>query len=190
MRALLLMRHAERFEIVPGEPGEQVPLTPKGRRDAHALGAALRHRLDRLVSSPVGRCVETAQRLARGARCEHHVETSPLLGAPGVFIHDSDLAWESFLRLQSHGVLRAQVGSPDPLPGFRDTRTATLRLLETLRPEGVTLAVTHDMVLGAVVGTLLGPDAVGRWPGFLETCALEPQGAGWRVTWRGSSVTL
>ena len=68
-RVYLLVRHAERRHITPDDPdfGAHVGLTDKGREQAISLGKCIPPEGDIcFYSSPVGRCMETAQFISRG----------------------------------------------------------------------------------------------------------------------------
>ncbi len=68
-RVYLLIRHAERNHITPGDPdyGAHVGLTERGREQAFSLGRTIPADGDIcFFSSPVGRCVETAECIGRG----------------------------------------------------------------------------------------------------------------------------
>ena len=68
-RVYLLVRHAERNHITPGDPdyGAHVGLTERGRKQAFSLGWVIPADGDIcFFSSPVGRCVETAECIGKG----------------------------------------------------------------------------------------------------------------------------
>lgn len=68
-RVYLLVRHAERRHITPDDPdfGAHVGLTDKGREQAISLGKCIPPEGDIcFYSSPVGRCMETAQFIGKG----------------------------------------------------------------------------------------------------------------------------
>ena len=68
-RVYLLVRHGERRHITPEDPdfGAHVGLTDKGREQALSLGKCIPPEGDIcFYSSPVGRCVETAQCIGAG----------------------------------------------------------------------------------------------------------------------------
>ncbi len=68
-RVFLLIRHGERRHITPqdADNGAHVGLTDTGRQQALDLGALFPTEGDAVYfSSPVGRCIETAQRIGEG----------------------------------------------------------------------------------------------------------------------------
>ena len=68
-RVFLLVRHGERRHITPDDPdfGAHVGLTDKGREQALSLGRCIPPEGDIcFYSSPVGRCMETAQFIGKG----------------------------------------------------------------------------------------------------------------------------
>ena len=68
-RVFFLVRHGERNHITPNDPdfGAHVGLTERGREQALALGKCIPPEGDIVFfSSPVGRCVETAQCIGWG----------------------------------------------------------------------------------------------------------------------------
>lgn len=74
-RVILLLRHGERRHITPADTdsGAHVGLTDRGRQQGYDLGVAIGPGVAGSVyhdavyfSSPVGRCVETAQRIGQG----------------------------------------------------------------------------------------------------------------------------
>ena len=76
-RVYLLVRHGERGHITPNDPdyGAHVGLTVRGREQAFSMGQAMS--LDGetsadvcFLSSPVGRCVETAEYIGKGCGVE------------------------------------------------------------------------------------------------------------------------
>ena len=73
-RVFLLIRHAERRHITPEDPdfGAHVGLTERGREQALSLGMNIPREGDMcFYSSPVGRCVETAQCIGKGRGIDH-----------------------------------------------------------------------------------------------------------------------
>ena len=83
----LLLRHAERNHITPGDKdfGAHVGLTERGRRQAVTLGRMIPAIGDAVYfSSPVGRCVETAQCIGEGRKLAGYGNFAIPGTAPGV----------------------------------------------------------------------------------------------------------
>ena len=75
-RVYLLLRHAERNHITPQDKdfGAHVGLTDGGRRQAVSLGRVIPAVGDAVYfSSPVGRCIETAECIAAGRKLAGYV---------------------------------------------------------------------------------------------------------------------
>ena len=206
--AALLLRHAERERIPAGEFGVDVPLTASGIASAERLGRALAARpAGVVVASPVPRCVQTAQAIARGAEWRCAVETDSRLGDHGPFVTDAKRAGELFLEIGIAEIVRRQLHDPLPPPGMRRVEEGVNILLEFLAgglgEAGRThVHVTHDAILAPLMGWLFGMPVHQRgWPGFLDAllfwrCAgtlhtIPPGGAAQcvPVVWSGGSQT-
>jgi broad specificity phosphatase PhoE len=151
----LLLRHSARDRIAPGETGNELPLTPEGVRLAEELGRALGSRIAGLRASPVERCVQTAECLARGTggagkmgspvegggAGEPDLSIEPAvpvtidahLGGPGVYVEDLELVWQEFWRLGRtaflHRVMECGLNGAPALPGLVRTDVAARRLV-------------------------------------------------------------
>jgi phosphohistidine phosphatase len=80
---LLVIRHAQALDRDEPIDDAHRPLTARGRRDAEAVGRALREagvKLDALVTSPLVRAVETAELVAVGLGFEGALEVAAELG--------------------------------------------------------------------------------------------------------------
>ena len=96
----LALRHAERAAIPPCGYGNDVPLTRQGIRSSRRLGAALSSRPAAVIrTSPLPRCVQTAESIIAGAGWDAVAVPDQRLGAPGPFVVASEVAgrssWES-----------------------------------------------------------------------------------------------
>jgi broad specificity phosphatase PhoE len=104
-RIYLLLRHAERNHITPGDKdfGAHVGLTESGRRQAVTLGRMIPAFGDAVYfSSPVGRCIETAQCIGEGRKLAGFVggasvNVTPLDVLGDFFVQNRD-AYEQTLR--------------------------------------------------------------------------------------------
>lgn len=171
---VLLLRHSVRGHLPAGDAGYATPITEDGRRLAVALGEVLGDRLRSLRSSPLPRCVQTAEALAEGARAQLAVVPDRLLGDPGVYVLDGRRAWPNWERLGHEGVMEHLVGSLDALPGMARPREAARFLVRSMLAvagdqSGVHVFVTHDSLVTATAACLLGlPLGVDDWPWYLE----------------------
>lgn len=190
-----LLRHAERGPIPQGEAGDDVPLLPSGVRAARLLGAALGQRLLSVRTSPVLRCVQTADALLDGAGQAARPVGDSRLGAPGVYVTDARLAWPHWGRLGNRGVMTALIRG-ERLPGLAEPAAAARRLLAHVltTPDlgpGVHAWVTHDSILAPTVAHLLGiRDIELVLPEFLEPLVIQPGSSTVLVTWRGARAEV
>jgi len=97
-----------------------------------------------------------------------------LLGDPGVYVLDGDLAWANWEKLGHEEVMRHIVSESDPLPGMAQSDEAAQLLLGHMltsagNASGLHLFITHDSVITATVSRLQGiPHGPSDWPCFLE----------------------
>ncbi|HLK99055.1 MAG TPA: histidine phosphatase family protein [Myxococcaceae bacterium] len=179
----LLLRHAERPPLPPHEPGTEVALTAAGREACQRLGQALGHQLLGLNTSPVPRCLETAEILRAGAGASCPVVQDRMLGDPGVFVVDPKQAWTSWLGWGADAIARALMTGHEVPPGFAEPGQATRALAAHLSRHlpaapGVHVFVTHDTLLGPFVAQGLGRVLNAElWPGFLHGALLWRDGA-------------
>lgn len=186
----VLLRHAERPSIPPGEFGSDLPITDAGRRAAVDLGRRMGASLRRLITSPVRRCVETAEALREGAEVAVEIEPDRRLGAPGVWIADPAEAERSFLELGVAEVVRRQIAG-ETVTGMRalDDGVARLRdlLLAPLGCDGLVVHVTHDAVMAPLLAHVSGLTALDDvLPHFLEAAVFELRASEPTCTWRGT----
>ncbi len=192
----LIVRHAERQTIPVGEFGVDVRLTPDGVAEAEKLGRVLSVREQAtVVSSPVPRCVQTAEAILRGGGWPGSLTQDRRLGDPGPFVVDPEVSGALFLELPIAEIARRQLSNPIPPAGMRSTCegvTIFLGLVTgNLRRQGrLNVYVTHDVVLAVFLGRLfhLSIDEI-HWPGFLDGLLLWRSGGRLHLSWRGLPQT-
>ena len=178
----VLIRHSVRDALSPGDVGYSAPITEVGVRLAEDLGATIGPRLRSLHTSPLVRCVQTAEALARGAGVVLGVQPDRLLGDHGVFVHDNHLAWdEGWARLGHEGVMAHLVRDRDPLPGMGAPEPAARflvhHMLAASSAPGVHVFCTHDSLVTATAARMLRqPLGVDAWPWFLEAAVFWREG--------------
>jgi hypothetical protein len=173
----LLMRHSARHPITDPARGFEVPLTEEGIRTAESLGALMTDIFPcgRLMSSPVGRCIATVEAIAKGAGWEFPVVIEERISHGFI-----EPAWDMYQRGEVNGTL------PRPV-------MAALDLLLDHPQSGPCLdvMVTHDTVVGAMVGCLLGaPVLDDHWPGFLEGMFIWRENESIQALWRGNQQAV
>ena len=190
--ASLVIRHAEREDIPAGTFGQDVNLTTEGTQAAEKLGAALsEYRALTVVSSPVPRCVQTAQAMRRGAGSLAKVGTDRRLGGPGAFVIDAEIAGLLFLELPIPEIALRQLRGAVPLPGMRPTLEGVEILLDlvtsSLHKEGrLHVFVTHDIILSVFVASIFRSSSEeAGWPDFLEGLLLWRHAGRLQFSWKG-----
>lgn len=191
-----VVRHAERPPIPEGSWGDELAIRPEGRRASHSLGRALGRRLGVLVSSPVLRCVQTAQQIGLGANGdETAVREDQRLGAPGAHIERVEELGTLFMDRSAPEIV-ADLLSGAHIPGLRPPREVVAALVGLARelprkPGTVDLCVTHDVVVATLLGGLgqLSPERVHEdWPGFLDGVVVAWSGDAPSFVWRGEVI--
>lgn len=174
----LVVRHSARFPITGDADVYTAALTEEGIRQAEQFGAALAQvrQPGRLLSSPVGRCIDTGHAIARGAEWEIPVQTDLRLSHP--FIEG---LWQG----------NAQVWKRDPVPGAVHS---ILEMILTPAPQAgqLDLFITHDTVLAVLAGFFTGarfayPD---YWPDFLEGVLVWREHTQVHLHWRDMETII
>lgn len=171
----LVLRHAEREDIPLDSFGENVKLTKWGVKSAERLGELLSGRPPgRMASSPILRCVDTAQAILQGASWPGNAVPDWRLGAPGPFVVKTELAGQLFMEIGIAELVRRQLSDANPPQGMRKTADG-VKLLQDFLREGlgtggrVSIYVTHDAILSVLVGYFFRlPVWEDGWPNYLE----------------------
>jgi broad specificity phosphatase PhoE len=188
----LVVRHAEREEIPAGTFGSEVALTPRGVVESERLGALLAARAaGRLVSSPVPRCLQTAEAILRGASWPTEVTVDHRLGDPGPFVVEPEVCGPLFLDTPIRELAHRQLSDPGPLPGMRPTAEGVRLLLDLTagnpgRCGSLNIHVTHDSILAVLVASLFRlPLEQTGWPVYLDGLLLWRSAGRLHFSWRG-----
>jgi broad specificity phosphatase PhoE len=186
----MLMRHSVREELPADEVGDKVPITEDGDQLARKLGALLGERLKSLHTSPVLRCVQTAEAIRKGMGTDMAVQHNCLLGAPGVYVLDGHRAWIYWKERGHESVMEHLVSADDSLPGMAVPDFAARFLVQHMLSANVTepgihAYVTHDLhvttTAARLFGVRLGKDA---WPWYLEAAFFWRDEGGVHVAYR------
>lgn len=147
----LLIRHADRDEIPQGSFGNEVLLNEKGKQNAYSFGEKLiEKKINKILTSPVARCVQTAEYITKGyGRSIEIIETNAL-GAPGLHIVDEKFAGEFYLKYGFDKMyIRFMQGKK--VPGIPTVKELNYRInnfiKENSTQSGTTIFITHDMLI-------------------------------------------
>ncbi|MEI6805295.1 MAG: phytanoyl-CoA dioxygenase family protein [Myxococcaceae bacterium] len=173
------MRHCAREPIPPGTIGNEVKITPQGIRDTLRVQKLLGGRVAKLYSSPVSRCLETANLLSPIARVSL-VNQSSKLGAPGVFVEDPEVAAMVFLQYQDRPIELAQALINEvKFSGFYESTSISIQglidyFLAEINEPGISICVTHDSILGVMIGYFFPESSLQElWPDYLDTLFIQ-----------------
>lgn len=186
----VLMRYSVRDPLAAGDLGYDRALNAAGVELAHTLGHRLRGRLRSLHTSPLQRCMHTAEVFARVAEIAPTIIVDHMLGDPGAWVVDRQLAGENWKRLGSEGIMAQLATTDEDLPGTLPARVGAQRLADHMlgiargRP-GLHVFVTHDILLAVAAARFLGPPAgPPRWPRYLEAAFFWHAEDGLHVAYR------
>ncbi len=147
----LIIRHGDREKIPVGSFGNEILLNEKGIHNSINFGRELKqYRINRIYTSPVARCVQTAHYLKEGYEKELSFHTTKALGDPGLHIADDKLAGEFFLKHTFDEMYRrfmlgeAIPGVPTP-QGFETKMTEFIK--QNTIEDGLTIFITHDSLI-------------------------------------------
>lgn len=195
-RATLLMRHAERPPLDPGDTtfGATLPITERGRQTARRFGMMLSHIVSpeqvRAYASSTLRTVQTAQCILEGLcpedspQLNRDVRILPVLGSDSPFFGSLDeriaLIAEGHYRerLNEYYSVGVQKGY-QPLAGATDRMEESLDSL-ALPSHGLLLAVTHDVNVGCFLAgrKVVAAFTADTWPYYLDAAVIlsSPEG--------------
>lgn len=183
---VFLIRHAEREPLYRGEAGFQTNLTPRGKREAEKLQAALN--FTAAYASPMPRCMNTAEIISNAP-----VAPDTMLGNPGAFIYDNAASHEFYQNISTVSAIRSYVMGAK-LPGHYPIEEGANRLYEHLKSlgqsGGIVLCVTHDAFAAAFISVMTGYSFADDWIDFLDGCILFRKGEEWTLVWREGEVEL
>ena len=137
------------------------------------------------------RCTQTADAVIAAAGWKTGVVPDQLLGDPGPFVVEPELAGRLFLDIGVEAVVRRQLADDQPPNGMRSTSAGANLLLQELAatlngPANASVFVTHDAVLAVLAGHLYGLPVDGfHWPSYLDALVMWPESDRLRFLWRG-----
>ncbi len=184
--AWIMLRHAERNRDIISDSPWTDPITPEGILTAQNFGKDLRVKgfsIAVMLSSPLQRCVQTAERILEGSCSDLDVEMSNLLGDPGPFVM-GDIDLQLFSTMSARDLVKLQIAG-QRIKGIRDISEGTRMVLRTIvgtKCSGTSIGifVSHDAIIAPVLyhltGILFGED---RWIDFMDGFCILRDGDDW-----------
>lgn len=161
--AMALMRHAERYGMTKGHHGNDILLTPQGKKDSTEMGRLFRGHVCGLRHSPVPRCMQTAECMCESADCPVSQEWLPL--RCDVFVDDFDSALPTLRRLLSENgfyerfVGKMSTSAEPPYPHFKHPLKAAAELTaKSLIGSGICVNITHDWLVNVTASRASGQE--------------------------------
>ena len=186
----LLTRHSIREAAKGDIVSYKLPLTEDGVALARCWGKELNRPLHRVYSSPVGRCIDTANHMLSGAEHEASIEMDMMLTEPGCYVQDLSKAGPVYLSEGPRGFINKHIN--EAIEGTISAAQGTQRLLQLMYenvglPGQMSLFVTHDTVLATFIYYLFGEESVTEehWPWMMEGAFLWFDEGEVHWLWRG-----
>jgi len=153
-RIAVLLRHGEREAIPKGALGNDVSLTSIGIAQSILLGEQVScFNLGKLYTSPIRRCVQTAEYIKNGLEKTQHKSEIVLdnyLGNPGFHIKNADFAANAYLEYGCVGVYE-RFSRGENVKGFASIEYLRKQPMKWLKEKSlenkITLFVTHDALI-------------------------------------------
>ncbi|GHU79146.1 hypothetical protein FACS1894145_2650 [Bacteroidia bacterium] len=118
----LLIRHADCDKIPTSSFGNEVILNEAGKTNALQFGEALSDlKINKIMTSPISRCVQTAEFIAKGYGKAIDIIETKALGAPGLHITDEEIARNFFME-QGFEELYLCIINDIPISGIPDAK--------------------------------------------------------------------
>lgn len=173
---ICMIRHAEKQTIKSDPFVNSAQLTKMGKKEAYRFGQKFlkdHNEIDMIRTSPLPRCVETSLEISKAFENEVKIEKSNLLGNPGVYIENLELAGKYFLEMNVKEVVQNLIDGIK-MDGFRDINSGNNMLVEQMKMDLSTadisiIYVTHDVVLVPFFCSRSGKkDASANWFDYLD----------------------
>lgn len=190
----LFLRHAERPSFKPNSWGHNVSITLKGKQASQEIGKKLssNNLSYYLWSSPIKRCLETAEVICRGLESNRDVRQSSLLGNPGFFIQNPKKASIIFKEHLLPELIDLYLQEKS-LPGFFPFEEGCQRMLLTLieKNKAPSIWVTHDICVAILACFLFKRVSCEDFiPDFLEGIVIKKDGDGLLASYKGCNTRI
>ena len=176
-RIAMLIRHSDRDKIPEGEFGNDVLLNEKGILNALKMGNELSNfNIRKIYTSPVKRCIQTADSIKKGYGKEIQIIESDLLGNPGAYISEGKDVGVFFMK---YGVFKIHemLLNGIEIAGMNGLEAGSQKLFDFMNRNSndkeLTLYITHDSLVAFFDSyfnhTKYNKD---KWPAYLDGVVL------------------
>jgi len=147
----ILIRHADRELIPSGEIGNEIPINETGSFNALSFGNGLKsYCLNKIFTSPILRCIQTAEKISEGYGQNVEIITTKSLGAPGLHVTDERIAGEFYVKYGFDEMYR-RFTNHELIPGIPNSaqflKSMNDFLLLNTNQRGLSLFITHDSLI-------------------------------------------
>jgi broad specificity phosphatase PhoE len=187
---LILIRHTNREKIIENSSGFNVSITGEGKVRAIDLGKRLNDtNISWSKTSPLPRCVQTIQSISHGYGKEIPNSFSSILGEPGPFVFDGEVALKSFIDLGTEKLVRDMIKGRT-FPGIRSSSEGSEHLLKGIsemfiQNPGNGICISHDAILMPFIATYCQEVFHNDWLRPLDGVIIEKSGNGLNIWWNG-----
>ena len=189
---VILLRHAMRDAIPHGEIGNDLPITQEGCLAAKSLGFSLKNvPFVSIVTSPIKRCIQTAEYIKQGLQQDIPIIYSKILGDPGPFVNNPFLAGPLFLESGTHAVYNALMRG-SRLPGMNSFNKGICQFLTYLNrnSQPLQLMVSHDFLVATLAAFFFDQTCLEKiWPDFLEAFIIDYDPREFTCSYRNMSTS-
>ena len=147
----LLIRHGDRDSIPNGSFGNEVLLNEKGKQNSIEFGKGLADlKINKILTSPVSRCIQTAEYIVKGYGKNINIIETTALGAPGLHINDEKIAGEFYLKYGFDEMYKRFLNEEN-IPGIPSANEINQSINNFINANtdsnGITIFVSHDMLI-------------------------------------------
>ena len=149
--SVLFIRHADRDEIPQNEIGNNILLNEIGKSNALNLGMTLTHTpICKIYTSPVERCVQTAEFIKKGTEQNIEILKSNILGSPGALISNGKKTADLF-RNEDGYVIYSRIINGEKINGFNSLEITFKKLQDFFKEihskKELTICISHDLLI-------------------------------------------
>jgi len=172
---ILIIRHGPK--VTRKHPLESTPLSKDGIMEVKNFANHWKGPIpNRVTSSPIDRCMDTASIINTDLDWNMQIEQNKLLGSHGAYIHNARAVGNQLSELNEYDTMqffREHINGEEK-EGMYSIEEGSKRLLTDLEKFcdfGLTLAVSHDVIISAL-GHYLGISCM-KWPEPLEGLMIQ-----------------